>query len=55
MKTQYQKELEQVKKDGGDVEQFKEDWHHRACAVYRLRCKDSKSISDFRSGKFHIN
>lgn len=52
--TQYQRELEAVKKNGGNIEQFKKDWHNRACDAYRRNVKTEDDINDFRCGKFNI-
>ena len=52
--TQYQKELKAVKDRGGDVEQFKKDWHKRACAAYRNNVKTTSDVHKFRSGGFKI-
>ena len=54
MKTQYQKEREAIIKKGGDLEKFENDWHDRACAVYRRIPKTQTGINDFRSGRFRV-
>ncbi len=53
MKTQYQIEKEDAIKNGVKLEDFENDWHNRACAVYRKQ-KTQKEIRDFRSGKIKI-
>lgn len=50
--TQYERELESVKENNGDVEQFKKEWFKRQCATYR---KYKGSEHDFRCGKVHID
>ena len=53
--TQYQRELRAVQESGGDVEQFKKDWHARACAAYRSKVKTKEDIHAFRAGRIHID
>lgn len=52
--TQYQRELKSVLEAGGDVEQFKKNWHNRACDAYRKNVKTTDDIHKFRSGGFNI-
>lgn len=52
--NQYQKELAEVVKSGKDVDQFKKDWHKRACAAYRNNVTTNEDINKFRSGEFEI-
>ena len=52
--TQYEKELEQVIKNGEDVQKFKEEWHTRACAAYRQLSGSKEDINNFRCGNIKI-
>lgn len=54
MENQYQKELSEVIEKNGDVEQFKKDWHKRACEAYRKNVKTTSDIHKFRKGNFKI-
>ena len=54
MKTQYQKEREAIIKNGGDLKEFEDQWHARACDAYRKIPKTQEAINDFRCGKFII-
>lgn len=52
--TQYQIELAEVIANNGDVKQFEEDWHNRACDSYRKNVKTDEDINRFRCGGFII-
>ncbi len=52
--TPYQRELKAVKERGGDLKQFEEDWHKRACDSYRKNVKTTEDIHKFRRGGFDI-
>ena len=49
--TQYQVELAEVKKNGGDVEEFKKQFRKRTIEAYR---NHNGSESDFRRGNVKI-
>lgn len=52
--TQYQRELQKVIEEGGDVKKFKDEWLQRAVDCYRENVKTKEDIHKFRCGGFKI-